>query len=152
MSCANIMRKDPVTVDCNESVGKAIDILLERRIRSIPVLEGGKFLGMFSLHSLFGQLLPKAATVSAGLTDLAFVTDMVDELKERSTNLRAMRVGDVIDREVPVGHPDMSLMETVLLFYRSGENLPVVDKVSGNLVGIISPWEILACLENTHVG
>ncbi len=48
-----------------------------------------------------------------------------------------------VRQDIPVVHPDTPLMETVLLLLRSRIALPVVDKNTGRLVGMISSWGAL---------
>lgn len=43
-----IVTPNPVTVDSNERVERIIDIMAEKQIRRIPVVEDGKLVGMIS--------------------------------------------------------------------------------------------------------
>jgi CBS-domain-containing membrane protein len=46
-----------------------------------------------------------------------------------------------------VVHPDTSPVEVVLQLYRGANNLPVVEREGGKLVGMVSAREVLAALQ-----
>jgi CBS domain-containing protein len=46
------MSKDPATIDAEASVAVAIDLMLERGFRHLPVLDGGELVGVVSLRDL----------------------------------------------------------------------------------------------------
>jgi CBS domain-containing protein len=49
---AEWMSKEPATIDAGASVTDALDRMLEEGFRHLPVLEGGKLVGMVSLRDL----------------------------------------------------------------------------------------------------
>jgi CBS domain-containing protein len=49
---AEWMSKEPATIDAGASVTDALDRMLERGFRHLPVLEGGRLVGMVSLRDL----------------------------------------------------------------------------------------------------
>ena len=49
-----------------------------------------------------------------------------------------------------VVHPDTSPMEVVMLLYKGANNVPVVDRDSGRLVGMVSARDVLAALQATE--
>lgn len=144
MDISGLMNRQPFTIGPDDPLSEVLRITLEKRVRSLAAVDhGGRYLGMVSLHQLLGLLLPRSARVDHGLADLAFVTDSLDDLRHVLRQFAGDRVADHLDPEVPVVHPDTTLVEAVLIMYRSGENLPVVDRGTGKLVGLISPWEVL---------
>jgi CBS-domain-containing membrane protein len=154
MTCATIMNPHPVTIGNEETVAAALEKMLQHRVKSLAVVDReGRFQGMFGLHRLLGLLLPKAATISDGMEDLAFVSDTLTDIRERLQQLQNQPVGAYLSRNdtVPV-HPGTPLVETVLLLYRHRDNLPVVEQTTGKLVGLVSPWEILAKLQSADRG
>lgn len=46
------MTKIENTIDANQSISEAGDIVKKKRIRHIPVTRGGKVVGMFSIKDL----------------------------------------------------------------------------------------------------
>lgn len=144
MTCASIMHPNPVTVRASQTVGEAIEILEKNTFRSIPVTdEAGKMLGQFGVHAALRMLVPRIATERMGLTDLAFMKDDLDDMWRRLGAYWDKPVGDHVDPETYVVHPDTPLTQTVLALYHTHDNLPVVERESGQLVGIISYWDVV---------
>jgi CBS-domain-containing membrane protein len=133
-------------------VSDAMRRMLSDRVTDLPVVDGvGKLVGMFKLDRLLAELLPKAALVGYGM-DLSFVTDTLDDLRER---MRAIESSPVRDFFVPadhVVHPETSPIEIVLLIYRGANNVPVVDAASRRLVGMVSARDVLAALRGDGAG
>lgn len=48
----DIMTKDVITLDANDTYNKGLEIMTEKRIRHLPVLENKKVIGMVSLGDL----------------------------------------------------------------------------------------------------
>jgi CBS domain-containing protein len=141
------MNTRPVTLRADDSIAIALASMRESHHKAIPVIDGeGRYLGLFNFHALLGMLLPKAATLELGLRDLSFISDMEDSLKEKLNDLLDRPVKDYVEREGSLIHPDMPLMEAVLLLYRANNTLPVVERDGGKLVGMLSPWDVLNCL------
>src|SRR6185295_13564632 len=86
----------------------------------------GRLIGMFKLTHLLGTLLPKAATIG-GISDLAFVGDTLDYLRDRMRAVEAKPIRAYISEAEHVFHPETSPMEVALLLYRGERAVPVVD-------------------------
>jgi signal-transduction protein with cAMP-binding, CBS, and nucleotidyltransferase domain len=56
---ANVMTPNPITLDSSEDIGVAIKVMSENRIRHLPVLEGGKVIGVVSYRYVVSNLLPE---------------------------------------------------------------------------------------------
>lgn len=147
MTAAAIMNRQPLTLGQDDSVARAVEVLLAHRLAAFPVVDGeGRFVGQFGFHCLLGLLLPRAAILDEGLEDLAFLGEAGEQLKERLAQIRGDAVGGHLNFSTPVVQPDTPLMEIVLLVYRHNATLPVVDEPSGRLVGTISPWDLLTVI------
>ena len=48
----DIMTKNPLTVDCDDSVGLAADIFLANKFHSLPVTDGGELVGIVTNHDI----------------------------------------------------------------------------------------------------
>lgn len=156
MACQEIMDADPPVLLGTDTVGKAVSILLERRYLALPVVDAGRrYLGLFAKSRLFGLMLPSIVALEdvlpkiAQLTDLAYLSDDMDDLRARFAALRDRPVADFADRDAPTLKPDSPLMEAVLLVYRTRNFVPVVDPASKRLIGVVSTWHILAQLEGS---
>ncbi len=153
MSCQAVMLTTPVVVLTDASVAAAIDLMFEQRLRTLPVVDAqGVYQGLFGIQFLLKELLPKAATMNQeqGLSVLAFMHDSLDDvrdaLKERLALLYPKAVGTAAHREIAPLSPEDGLLEAMLRVYHAGFSLPVVDKKTQKLLGIVSHWSILAKL------
>lgn len=151
MTCQSIMTPNPPVLHPDDTVAKALDLLVANKMLAMAVVErDGRYLGMFGKHKLFGLLLPAVVAadedvpVMAHLPDLSFLSDELDDLERRFQTVGNQTVGDHADNTVPVLHPDSPLMEALLLLFRTRNFLPVVDRKTGMLAGIVSSWDALA--------
>jgi CBS domain-containing protein len=48
----NWMTRDPITVEASATVGEALDLMLSKGFRHLPVVEDGRLVGMVSLRDL----------------------------------------------------------------------------------------------------
>jgi CBS domain-containing protein len=56
----DVMTREPVTVDADVAVLDAARLMGERRIRHLPVVEGGHLLGMIGIRDVLGSLVERA--------------------------------------------------------------------------------------------
>lgn len=147
MTVRSIMTCNPETLQAHDTVGAAADLLLGRRHTLLPVVDADRqYLGEFDVWDLLGLLLPKAATLGGLVPDLGFIADDVPGLKEKFATLRGQPVGPLARTNLPHLDPDMPVTEALLLFYRHRSTLPVVDKSSGRLLGVLSYWDALTAV------
>ena len=148
MNVSSIMNPNPVTLPVTETFGAALRLMHERRIRVLPVVDDkGVYKGTFDFHDVWKTVLPKAVLLGiSSLTDLSFVSDAKDILREKLAEASSRPVGEFLDVPIPPVHPEMPVKEVVLLFYHHDGDIPVVDRKTQRLVGIVSPWEILDAL------
>jgi CBS domain-containing membrane protein len=147
MTCAEIMTPDPITVRDDEPLSRAIEILRDNRFRSVPVVDAnGVMLGQFGIHALLALIVPKAAMMNGGSLNFAFINDDFDDLQRRLVEERDQPVGRFAKKDAVVLHPDTALTHVVLNLYNCHNNLPVVERKTGKLVGIVSYWDIVGRL------
>lgn len=53
----NVMTPNPITLDSSEEISVAIKIMSENKIRHLPVMEGGKVIGVVSYRYVVSHLL-----------------------------------------------------------------------------------------------
>jgi len=152
MTCREIMNPDPPVVFAEETVGRALEVLLETRYLAVPVVDRKRrYLGLFARSRLFGMMLPSIVSLEdvlpkiAQLTDLAYLSDNLEDLRERFAKLREHPIGNYVDATAPTLRPDSPLMEAILLVYRTRNFVPVIDG-DGFLIGMVSTWDVLAML------
>ncbi|HBX43980.1 MAG TPA: hypothetical protein DEH27_09495 [Deltaproteobacteria bacterium] len=137
MIVAKRMMRNPVVVDENDSMKKAMDILKEREIRHLPVLRGGEKLVGIVTEEDIKQASPSPATAL--------------EIREIFYLLDKIKVKQIMTRRVYTVSPTAPIEEaaTVMREKKIG-CLPVVEK--GRLVGILTETDILdAFLESMGV-
>ena len=133
-----------------DTVSQAIRQMLDHHVSDLPVIEAsGRFMGMFRLRDLLGVLLPKAATVG-GMPDLAFVSDTIDDLRERVRDIGGQPVRNYMCSPEHVVRQDGSPLEMVLLLYKGANAVPVVSD-DGRLVGMVTARDVLAALRTDGV-
>jgi len=153
MTAAAIMNAQPVVLHDTDTIAQALAAMQQHHARSLPVVgERKRFLGQFGMHAVLGLLLPRAATLNTGLGDLSFIADEPEHLRERLRQASGERVADHLEAAPDVVEPDTPLSEILLVLYRHGGNLAVVDKASGELAGVISPWDVVAALGQREAG
>ena len=148
MTCAAVMNPAPLTASDGSSVSDVLDIMIERHLAIIPVVDAqGKFLGLFGLHRLLGLMMPKAATLDDGMDNLGFVTESVEHVKTRMTEFLPRPISNFLVEDPILIHPETSLDKALMLLYKHGSDLAVVDS-TGRLVGVISPWDMVSKIKN----
>ena len=87
--------------------------------------------------------LPQAVLDKHGLDNLSFVTEHVSDLARRLGGRRDEPVQNWLNIH-EVAHPNTPAMEIMLLMLHGRTtSVPVVDKESGRLEGIVSFWDVL---------
>jgi acetoin utilization protein AcuB len=120
------MTREIVTLAPDETVGTALALCRERRIRHLPVLTEGKLVGIVSDRDL------RSATPAFG-----------DQ--ERAVALQEILVEDVMTSDVVSVLPDDPIEQAAnTMRERRIGSLPVVE--SGELVGIITSSDVMSAL------
>ena len=117
------MTREVVTVGSETTAAEALALCREKGIRHLPVLEGGRLVGMISDRDL------RSATPALGDPD-------------RAEALERIRVADEMAKEVATVRPEDPIEEAAIEMYeRKIGCLPVVD--DGNLVGIVTSSDVM---------
>lgn len=143
MTAQNLMNPNPVALRPTDTVATAADHILKHHLRHLPVVdEQGRYVGMFSIYSLLRLSLPKAVTMKEGLTEVSFVNETAQDLAQRLRERHDELVKNWLSQD-PVAHPDTPAMEVVLLMLRGHTSVPVVDKQTQRLEGMVSSWNVV---------
>jgi len=121
------MMQNPVCVDENDSMRRAMDLLKERGIRHLPVLRGERLVGILSERDI-KQASPSPATALA-VHEIYYLLDRVT-VKQIMT-----RRPYTISSSAPIEEAALLMREKKI------GCLPVVD--DGRLVGILTETDIL---------
>lgn len=147
MNAPAIYQTDFPKLDDTETVGEALQRMLANRVSDLPVVDGaGKLIGMFRLEELYASLLPKAALIGHGISDLSFASDTLGELREKMDEIDDRPVHEFVVKPRHVVYPDTTPIEIVLLLHQGENNVPVVDRDSGRLLGMVSARDLLTAL------
>jgi CBS domain-containing protein len=152
MSCAAIMTKEPLTVREDETVADAVAKLIAHHSMSLPVLDAnGRYVGMFGVSDLLGLLVPRVALAGNLMSNLRFIGDDPDELRRRYAEVKSRRVSEAVDRNGARLHLDSPEVEAIRLCCRSHAEIPIIEKATEKVVGIVSCWDVLRALAGTPV-
>jgi len=139
MPCNTAMITDVITISPEMSVGDAMQILEEKRIRTAPVVDDQNvLLGVFSTQHLMNSLLPVSVTMEDGLQRLNFVIGASPGVAKRLKKMMPKKVKDVMDEDVVVVGPETQIWESIRLMVKYGSPIPVVDEKTGVLKGLMS--------------
>jgi hypothetical protein len=66
----------------SDTVGTGIGYIMDKRFRHVPIVdEKGCYPGVFGVSCLLRLVLPQAALMERGLTDISFVSDNLKDLR-----------------------------------------------------------------------
>lgn len=120
------MIREVVTASPSTSLADALALMHEKRIRHLPVVDGGELVGIVSDRDLRG------AGPAEGLATA----------EERRRVMEVRRVGDVMVRDLVVAEPDVPIEEAARMMAQNRVGaLPVLQ--AGELVGILTASDIL---------
>jgi len=127
MKVKDIMVKEVATLDVEDELSLANDIMRLGRIRHLPVVSGDHLVGIISERDLFRSSLAQA--LGYGNKDTREV-------------MKTLRIKDVMVKQLVTVSPDMELKDAVALMVdRKIGCLPVVQ--DNKLLGLITETDIL---------
>ncbi|MBD2094635.1 CBS domain-containing protein [Trichocoleus sp. FACHB-591] len=144
---AEVMSRNPITVKPETPLQEVVQILAERRISGLPVVDqSDKLIGVVSETDLMWQ--------ETGATPPAYIMilDSVIYLENPSRYERDLHkalgqtVGEVMSRDPVTTNPDQPLQEAARLMHeRSIHRLPVLD-ATGQVIGILTRGDIVRAM------
>ncbi|MDJ0873483.1 MAG: CBS domain-containing protein [Gammaproteobacteria bacterium] len=143
VTAEQLMNRHPVVLRDTDTIGTAAEQIMSHRFRSLPVVDQeGRFLGILGVSCMLRLVLPKAATLKKGLTGLPYLSNSLEDLRERLDSVIDEPVTVCLDPDVPVVHPDTPMLETLLTLYRTKTALGVVEEDTRRLLGVISYFDV----------
>jgi len=147
MTLAALMLNVQLVALHTDTVADATRRMLGDRVSDVPVVDAsGALVGLFRLEALYAALLPKAALLGDGLSDLGFVSDTLGQLREKMREVERHPVREFTVMPAQVVHPDTTPLQIILLLHHGANNIPVVAPGSGQLVGMVSARDVIAAL------
>jgi CBS domain-containing protein len=142
MTAASLMDPHPTFLRPDDLISTAASFIMENRYRSLPVVdEEGCFLGIFGVNCLLKQVLPKAALIDDGLTNVSFIQETLSDLHERFMEAENKPISMCMQKDVVTLPPDTPLVETLLTLYKLRASIPIVEEGSCKLLGMVSYWD-----------
>ena len=127
MQVLDIMVKEVATLDINDELSLANDIMRLGRIRHLPVVEGQRLVGIVSERDLFRRSLAQA---------LGYASEATRDL------MKTLRIKDIMVPAVVTVSPETPVCEAVRLMVDQKIGcLPVVE--NDRLVGLITETDIM---------
>ncbi len=125
------MQTDPITIRKNDSLRLAADMLKEKRIRTLPVVDGRKLVGVVTDRDVRQAQASSATSL---------------EVRELYYLLEKIRVEDIMTKNVITVTPDTTIEDSAKLLHdKMIGGLPVVDE-KGELEGVITETDVLEVL------
>jgi CBS domain-containing protein len=137
------MDPNPTVLAATDTIAKGIGYIMENRFRNVPIVDDqGRYMGVFGVGCMLRLVLPRAALMEHGLTDISFVSDSLKDLRRRLREFEDKPVTICLSDEATVIEPDMPLLETLLVLYQTRRSVPVVDPKERRLLGVVSYWDV----------
>jgi len=131
MRVSDLMTTNPVSISPSETVAEADELMAEKRIRQLPVIEDSILVGIVTDRDL-----------------RSFLSDSLFSAPEERERALATRIGDIMTTDPFTLSPDDQLQEAVeLLLEQKIGGVPVTDASDG-LAGIITYVDLLQCFLN----
>jgi CBS domain-containing protein len=145
MNASDIMRRSIATISPNAPLIDAARLLLETNQRALPVLDGGRLVGIISEGDFLHRVELGIEAPAIGWLQSLFGTTSNRAYRAR---LGALRVALVMTKNPICIEEDASVDEVVAIMDQRGiSQLPVT--CGGILVGLISRGELLAAVERS---
>ncbi len=131
MAVNQLMSKDVVTIEMDDSLGVVKDIFDSTRFHHLLVVESGKLFGVISDRDLLKSISPNIGTAAETASDVASLNKKVHQIMTR--------------KPVTLG-PEASVHDAIAIFNQHNIScIPVIDE-DRRPVGIISWRDILKAL------
>jgi CBS domain-containing protein len=146
LTAKEIMTKEVITVGPETNIVEAVQLLLEKRVNGLPVVDGqGRVKGIICQSDLIAQQekfpIPPFIALLDGFIPLASYKNLEKEVKK----IAAVSVEEAMTLNPVTVGPDTGLEEiATLMVSKNIHTLPVVEQ--GKLVGIIGNEDILRTL------
>jgi CBS-domain-containing membrane protein len=147
LTVGDVMQRDPVTISPDAGVEELLRMLREHELPGLPVVEGGRLVGIVTESDLVLQgddsslHLPHYFELFGGVVFL----EPLQHLEDRLRKVFANSVADMMSEDVQTISPTATVHEAARLISRSGHNrLPVTE--DGRLVGVITRVDALEAL------
>lgn len=152
-TCGSIMATDYPVLTASMTLTECLRTLIQNRVLAMPVIDDkGRYIGQFRKNLLIAAILPQVAVHDPRFDRIAhmleggmFAETMAD-VRERFSAIKDKPVSRYLDTDTPVLGPDQPQVAAMFYLFHGRNFLPVVEPDSNLLVGVISPWDIMASM------
>ena len=127
----DVMSKDLVSIDPKDTIGQAIALMREYGISRLPVVDGGKLVGVITIHDIIVKVIQPRQRATRG----EYVGEKLRTLSHQ--------VKDIMTADVIVARPDEPLSAAIRRMFEADVSCLVVVH-DGRPVGILTRTDILA--------
>jgi CBS domain-containing protein/ribosome-associated translation inhibitor RaiA len=131
ISCKNIMQKQIISMNPNEGIAQARRKMLDKGISHIPILNNGKIKGLVTAGQIVHSFITPASKTTRG-----------DRAGEKISRFPG-QVNAIMDEQPFTLKNNSSIHDLVNGFTRSQKSACLITDDEENLIGIITPREIL---------
>jgi CBS domain-containing protein len=146
---SQVMRQDTRSVAPSTPIGDVARMLSDDALSSVPVVDGGRVVGVIGQSDLlFQELQDEEARLPQGFPILGAVVflEPVERWRDEVRKAFGVTAGDVMNDDPVTVSPDDPAHEAArLMVDRDVNRLPVVDG-EGHVVGVISRADIVRAL------
>ena len=147
----DIMQTDVVTVVSDTTVEELADLLAERKVSGVPVIDGEDLVvGMVSEADVIMQDADLHFPRYVQLLESIIYLESVRKFEERYRKAFGAKVADIMSTEVVTVSPEASVREAATLMAdRKVNRLPVTER--RRLVGIVTRGDIVRAIAESKV-
>lgn len=125
------MTANPITITSSATIADASELMRANKFRRLPVVDGGKLVGLVTDRDLRAVSASPATTLS---------------IFELNYLLAKMRIKEIMQKKVITIQLDATVEEAALLLYNNRIGGLVVVDEQGVVVGVITETDIFKCL------
>ena len=124
------MTANPITITSQSTIADASELMRVNKFRRLPVVDGGKLVGLVTDRDL-REVAPSPAT-TLSIFELNYL-------------LAKMQIKDIMQKKVITIHPEATVEEAALLLYNHRIGGLVVVDAKGAVCGVITETDIFKC-------
>ncbi|MCT7950069.1 CBS domain-containing protein [Ancylothrix sp. C2] len=144
---AEVMQPNPIVVRPETPLQEAIQILAERRISGLPVVdESGKVVGVISEGDLMWRATGATPPAYIMLLDSVIYLENPARYEEELHKALGQTVGEVMSKNPISISPDKSLSDAARLLHERQIHRLLVQDSAGKLVGIITRGDVVRAM------
>ncbi len=145
-TAADIMTPDPATVAPDTSVTDAARLMVEQHVGALPVLDGGRLVGIVTEGDLIMQDVKLEFPTYIHLLDgMIMYPPATARFEDELRKAVAASVKSVMTKDVVTVRPETSVEDVATLFVeRNVSRIPVLSE--DKLVGIVSKSDVVRSL------